>query len=228
MARCGYNEQKWDIHEVLVVSCAFNRIYGYVESKGGRKRWTSEEMLRLAFTTTDLNNDKEPELVPLPCDELEAQQIVDHYSYLIMDAIMGTLDESNMQLYEITHTGIVYETDFPIIAQLPSVFKKESVSRKITTMIKQTSNGFVGNEGERVLLSVKMLNVAYSAKLNCFVHEAITKTNGRYVTFFSPDKLASEANECSILGIVKKHKCHNSHDVLETQLSSVRIVDFRQ
>lgn len=226
MARNELTDGKWDIHEVLVVACANNRIYGYLDKQHGRKRWSSEDMLRYTFMPSLYPSESSLEANVLPCDKLEAIRIVEHYSYLLMDAMGEKLTEMTAQIFELTQLGVVYNDDFSLIARLPSLYRKEDATLRITNIIKKTSNGFVGNEGERVLLSVRILSVVYSSKLNCFVHEAITKTNGLYVTFFSPTQIASEANECNLLGTVKKHKSHNKHNALETQLSNVRIIDF--
>lgn len=226
MTRNGCADGKWNIHEVLVVACAYNRIYGYLSTQNGRKRWSSEDMLRCTFMPSFYPSDflTKPEITPEDIEE--SKRIISHFSYLLMDAMTGTLNNVTTRILELTNLEDVYETDFALVARLPSLYRKENATLQFTSLIRKSSNGFVGNEGDRVLLSVKIVKVSYSCKLNCFVHEAITKVNGRYITFFSTVQVASEANECNLIGTVKKHKQHNEYNALETQLSNVKIIDF--
>lgn len=228
MTKSEYPDGKWNIHEVLVVACAYNRTYGFLSTQVGRKRWSSEDMLRCTFMPSFYPSDflTEPEIIQDDVDE--ALQIAEHYSYLLMDALAGTLNSTTTRILELITIGEVRQEDFALLAMLPSLYRKENATLRITSLIKKTSNGFVGNEGDRVLLSVKILKVTYSTKLNCFVHEAITNVNGMYITFFNPLQIASESNECNLIGLVKKHKSHNQYNALETQLSCVKIIDFRQ
>jgi HEPN domain-containing protein len=219
---------RWPAIEVLAMACCIFRQKGFTATSSfvseEQQQWTNKDMLTYSLIPK-LASDKYI-LAFKPTDEdLEtAEAIVKYYRRLSFGVIGDTINDYMASVFKNTQAEEVSMKDFGVIASIPGVYDKEITLKNLKAEIKDTVEGWIGKEGESIILNVRYIKTRYIPQINCYGHEAITDTN-YLVSFLNKTELGKVGSSQKIRAKVKKHTSNFYTKTPETQLNYVKVLD---
>lgn len=225
------SERLWNTEDVLAMACCIFRQKGYTNTSTfistdvtNENRWTNKDMLSYTLCPQIASKDYILNFSPTDEDKELAAAIVKHFRRLMFGVIADANSDYMDRVFKSTQNEKVKIADFGIIASVPYVYEREILKKELSQQIKDTVEGWIGKEGESVVLNIRYINTRFVPKLNCFQHQAITED--RYlVGFLNKIELGRAGTNQKIRAKVKKHTVNYETKTPETQLNYVKPLD---
>jgi hypothetical protein len=225
------SEVTWNTEKVLAMACCIFRQKGFtststvlISDPTSDQRWTNKEMLTYALCPQLASNNFLISFTPSEEDEEQAAIIIKYFRRLMFGVIADSNNDYMDRVFKSTQSDQIKLSDFGVLASVPSVYDKELIQKQIKEQIKDTVEGWIGKEGDTVILNIRYLSSRYVPKLNCYSHQAVT--DDRYlINFLNKIELGKAGTNQKIRAKVKKHTVNYQTKTPETQLNYVKPLD---
>jgi hypothetical protein len=160
-------------------------------------------------------------------DRVEGQKLADHFAGLLFRSLSGNIRSGFLeQIAKTVAMESVGRYEVACMAALPKTYRgdleREAKNARMATLGAQSA--YLGSEGDKLTLKVKVLETFYSQNYNSHIITAVSDSN--IIKFFTTKSVENFPvnGDITVQGRVKRHSVNDRTSAKETWLTRVKIV----
>ena len=213
---------EFDTKEVVAVSCAVDRINGFVKKSDVGFGENVDKKPNVHFLYEHFCNNEKVEITD--SDREMAEEVIDYLKGLSFKALERKLTEFETNVLNFIGSEKVNKNQLGIAASLPNVYRNKLDADTWSTReaeLGRTSE-YVGKVGSRCEFEVKIENLRYIAKtLSYLVSCSVDDKN--ILKFFSVSEVGKVGDIVKVTGFVKGQAVSKYSNAKETMINRVKV-----
>lgn len=212
---------KFDVEQVIAVSCAVNRINGgFIKKRFG----TQDQKSNSAFLYEHFCEGKTIDV--LEEDRQQAKNVIEYLQGLGFKALERKLTDFERQVLLLVTSDSIDKTTLGVAASLPNVYLNKVVADEWTDRERElgATSEFIGKEGSRSTFVAKVEFGKFIPKTESYLVTA-SVDNKHILKFFLPPTQSRPVvgKEYTVAGFVKPHTVNKHTGFKETVINRVKI-----
>lgn len=216
-------KQVFKFKDVIIASVVADRVNkGYIKESAYRYDTEAENYVPTSIANKNLMREmlmpgtairdeiNALKMTPISANDKDfkiADTICEHIEGLALKALTDELHGYEKNIYNIYESDEVTSFDFGILASFPSSFKRANKKENLDLKINKLcgDNGYIGKVGDKVEVTVNIVNHVYSKNYCSHIYTGITSENN-LVAFWSQKDTTELGKIGSIINIKAKVK----------------------
>lgn len=210
----------FNINEVVAVSCAVDRMNGFVKKNDAIGR--SDVKPNVSYLYEHFCNNEKVEVIP--SDTQMAEEIIDYLKGLSFKALERKLTEFETNVLNFVGSETIEKTQLGIAASLPNVYrnKLEADAWSVREADLGRTSEYVGTVGTRGDFVAKIENLRYIAKTMSWL-VSCSVDDKHILKFFTVDTIGKVGDTINLTGYVKGQSVSKYSNAKETMINRVKI-----
>ncbi len=208
--------------EVVTVSCAVDRINGFVKKSDVGFGTNVDKKPNVHFLYQHFCNNETVEVIN--ADTEMAEEIIDYLKGLSFKALERKLTEFETNVLNFVGSETVNKSQLGIAASLPNVYRNKLDADVWTAReaeLGRTSE-YIGSVGSRSEFVAKVENLRFIGKTMSYL-VSCSVDDKHILKFFSVDKVGEIGDIINITGFVKSQAVSNYSNAKETMINRIKI-----
>jgi hypothetical protein len=183
--------------ELLAYAIRAHEANGFRYIKSAESQYNSNiSIFKKILAKKDLSN--------LPTDkEIEfANTIKEHIEQYLMDSIKDP-NGFKHQVLNLSNKTIIRPTDFGLLCFIPELYKNDMNAEKAANSISDTVNAALGEENDKLTLTINIVNIEHVPSFESYRTYAITSDNHAVMFYTKEDKERISGSNVKIVARVK-------------------------